>query len=407
MEFKEYRDEINHIFSHYTKRGFVDYRACRGLWSDMTSLLTEATAELSRKGQYKELFDLANKAFLKWAKTNKDDSDGETQDFAMYVFDAWNAVYDAEYESVNHKKMLDWFMKNLDGTVIDYMEDFLYEYMMNHFKEEYLLYEKLQFMKNKVDEIIATGDEFAIRYSAQRCQEYALMLMGELKLPIDEVRIYANDIKSFYHRDALAQIELAYGNIAEAIAEYEKLADWEDQRWGYNEYRVSLMNLYKEIGNQEKYFENLKKALEKAIGNEELFVEYKQNFMEEDWPKACEDLFGSLRKGDYRANTWYEIEGRFDLIMDNIEASNDTETLKYYEKKLKKLFADRCLKVLVDCAEKTAIEGSKRSDYRRLAGLLNWIQKYPKGDGIAEKLAQKYRDTYPRRKAMLEEISRF
>ncbi len=93
--------------------------------------------------------------------------------------------------------------------------------------------------------------------------------------------------------------------------------------------------------------------------------------------------------------------------MDNIEASNDTETLKYYEKKLKKLFADRCLKVLVYCAEKTAIEGSKRSDYRRLAGLLNWIQKYPNGDGIAEKLAQKYRDTYPRRKAMLEEISRF
>ncbi len=63
--------------------------------------------------------------------------------------------------------------------------------------------------------------------------------------------------------------------------------------------------------------------------------------MEEDWPKACEDLFGSLRKGDHRANTWYEIEG------------------------------------------------SKQSDYRRLAGLLNWIQKYPKGDGIAEKLAQK------------------
>lgn len=70
MEYKEYRDEINHIFSHYAKRGFVDYYNCRGLWSDMTSLLAEATGDLGRQMQYKELFDLANKAFLKWAKTS-------------------------------------------------------------------------------------------------------------------------------------------------------------------------------------------------------------------------------------------------------------------------------------------------------------------------------------------------
>lgn len=63
MEFKEYRDEINYIFAAYSRRGFVDYYNCRGLWSDMTSLMTEATANLGRQGQYKELFDFANKAF--------------------------------------------------------------------------------------------------------------------------------------------------------------------------------------------------------------------------------------------------------------------------------------------------------------------------------------------------------
>lgn len=130
MEFKEYRDEINKIFSAYSRRGFVDYRNCRGLWSDMTSLLTEATADLGRKGQYKELFDLANKAFLKWAKTSKDDSDGETQDFVCYVFEAWDAVYESEDPRVTHAKMLEWFLKNLDGSVIDYMEDELYRYMI-------------------------------------------------------------------------------------------------------------------------------------------------------------------------------------------------------------------------------------------------------------------------------------
>ena len=33
--FKEYRDEINRIFSRYTRGGFVDYYHCRGLGHDM------------------------------------------------------------------------------------------------------------------------------------------------------------------------------------------------------------------------------------------------------------------------------------------------------------------------------------------------------------------------------------
>ena len=118
MEFKEYRDEINHIFAAYSRRGFVDYYNCRGLWSDMTSLMTEATADLGRQGQYKELFELANKAFLKWAKTDKDDSDGETQDFVCYVFSAWDVVYAADDPKINHAKMLEWFLKNLDLSLI-------------------------------------------------------------------------------------------------------------------------------------------------------------------------------------------------------------------------------------------------------------------------------------------------
>lgn len=36
MEFKEDRDEINRMFFCYTKRGCIDYRNCRGLWSDMS-----------------------------------------------------------------------------------------------------------------------------------------------------------------------------------------------------------------------------------------------------------------------------------------------------------------------------------------------------------------------------------
>lgn len=407
MEFKEYRDEINHIFAHYNRRGFVDYYNCRGLGADMDSLMVEATADLKRQGQFKELFDLANKAFLKWANTDKDDSDGETQDFVCYVFDAWDVVYESQDEKMTHSKMLEWFMKNLDGSVIDYMEDELYHYMMDHFKENELLEKKMEFLKERIEIQKSFGDEFQVKYHMPRCQIYLMTVMGELHYPIEEVRAYGESIKSFFVKEKLAEIELNYGNTAEALALYDELADREDQRWGRNEYREKLMHIYKDLGNREKYFESLKKAMNAAVGSMELWEEYKSNFTQEEWPKARDDIFGSITKPDFRACTWYDEEGRYDLIMDVVEAFESTDQLKTYEKKLKKLYPERCLAILCAKADQVAKEGNKRADYRRLAGLLNWIQKYPEGDEKSEKLAQKYRDAYPRRKAMLEEIMRF
>lgn len=407
MEFKEYRDEINKIFAVYSRRGFVDYRNCRGLWSDMTSLLTEATAELGKKGQYKELFDLANKAYLKWAKTSKDDSNGETQDFVCYVFEAWDAVYDSEDPKVTHAKMLNWFLKNLDGSVIDYMEDELYRYMLEHFKEEELLQKKLVFLMERIEIQKTSGDELEIKYRMPRTQENLLVVMSELQYPIEELRAYAKNIKSYFVKESLAKIELNYGNLGEAIAIYEKLADKEDQRFGRNKYREILMKIYKDNGKQDKYFENLNKAMLANIGSMELWGEYKGNYMEEEWPAARDNIFNSIKKLDYRACSWYAEEERYDLIMDVVEAYEGTDYLKEYEKKLKKLYSERCLMVLRCKADRVAHDGNKRADYRRLAGLLNWIQKYPGGDELSEQLAEKYRENYPRRSTMLEEIRRF
>lgn len=167
------------------------------------------------------------------------------------------------------------------------------------------------------------------------------------------------------------------------------------------------MKIYKDNGKQEKYFEALNKAMLAAVGSMELWAEYKENFTEEEWPAARENIFNAIKKLDHRACTWYAEEDRYDLIMDIVEALEDIGYLKEYEKIIKKLYPERCLAVLVCKADQVAHDGNKRSDYRRLAGLLNWIQKYPEGDEKSKQLAQKYREAYPRRFAMLEEINRF
>ncbi len=72
--YTEYRDEINYIFSHYTRKGFVDYRNCRDLEFDMTRLLEDATRALSE--QLAETIDeLLNdeEKILSFVKANADD----------------------------------------------------------------------------------------------------------------------------------------------------------------------------------------------------------------------------------------------------------------------------------------------------------------------------------------------
>ena len=49
--FQEYRDEMNHIFSRYIYRGFVDFRKCNCLAFDMIKLIEKATEELPKLGK--------------------------------------------------------------------------------------------------------------------------------------------------------------------------------------------------------------------------------------------------------------------------------------------------------------------------------------------------------------------
>ena len=167
------------------------------------------------------------------------------------------------------------------------------------------------------------------------------------------------------------------------------------------------MEIYKDMGDDEKYREELLTAMMLNIGDEELWKEYKSGFTSDEWPKACDEMFSNINTGSYRAFPWYALEGRYDLIMDGIEAGGYTDKLKEYEKKLKTMYPDRCLKVLADSTYEMAEQSNKRQDYRRVAKNLRWMQKYPGGREKAAELAAGFRIKYKQRRAMMEEISEF
>jgi len=414
MELKEYMDEINTIFRRHTRSGFVDYYHCRRLASDMENLLEKAMRDLPKSGLYKELFDISCRAFIKWGNTNKDDSDGETQYFCELVNDAWNAVYNAGAENISHSKMLDWFMKNLDGSVIDYMEDDIYEFMAAHFTEPELMQRKLDFYNFQIAEAARKlkapelEHKYYREFTITRCHEYILRLKADMGCPIEEIRKYSESFKSHSAKEIMADIEKRYRNTDRVIALYRELADAEDSRiFSKCEWRTKLKDLFREIGDRENYELELKAAMDIQIGNLELWKEYKSLFSNEDWPKIREACFLRMNPCDHRPLPWYEEENRYDLIMKAIELGNSAETLKHYEKKLKKIYPERCLNVLSSYAENQAAEAHERRDYRNIAKILSRIEKYDNGDEIAHQLAEEFRARFPRRTAMFDELEGF
>lgn len=63
--------------------------------------------------------------------------------------------------------------------------------------------------------------------------------------------------------------------------------------------------------------------------------------------------------------------------------------------------------MLANAADRIIQTASKRRDYRYAAGILAKIAAHPGGREIAAGLASKYRDQYPRRIAMIDELKMF
>jgi len=396
----DYKKEITAIFSSNTKRGFSDWRQCGSLCMDTCNFLADAADALGREGRYADLFEITNRCYMKWSDTDKDDSNGETQGFCASVQENWALVYDKGQDDISHAQMQKWFMEQLEGhTVIDYMEDDLYHFLLGHFKEA----DELAMKKTMLEKVMKASN--TSKYSVLVLQDYYIRVLADMKAPIKEIRAFVNKAGGYSIYDTLAAIEQEYGNYDAAIALYEKhIAERPDRYWS-NEPRRALIEIYKKSGDKEKEFEQLKQLLWANVGDKDIFLEYKQYFSEEEWPAEWDRILEEL-KYHYGGTGWYAIEGRFDIIMDMIEKSPSTGLFDIY-KELEELYPERCFSVRVACVKADAARASKRSSYRYIAHDLKIISKYEGGIEVAKQLAAEFAAMYPRRTAMLDELRPF
>lgn len=404
---EDYKNHITGAFTKNTRSNFVDWRYCGRLCTDVTDALEDAKEGLCAEERYEELFKLCNWAYVKWSKTNKDDSNGETQFFCKCISDIWEAVYIDGEQSVSHKKMLDTLLKHLDGRLIDYMEDDIYDFVLNHFKTKEELAKKEQFLLTLMDKLKKQIPEKEIvQYTLNVIEEYYARVLADQGRPIEEIRDFLNKRNRYSTRELLAQIEKDYGNYNEAIALYKEQINERSNYYWADGPRKALMDIYKLHGDTQAYNAELYNMMLGHTGEDKYFLEYKALFTKEEWKVKWEELLAEFKDRLSMINLWLSLEGRYDIIMDNAEP-DDEYVIDGYGEKLFELYPERCFKVLANAADNSVVISKNRRDYRYVARILRKIAAHRGGKELASQLAAKYRAQYPRRTAMLDELRDF
>lgn len=407
MRLQDYKKFITAAFVNNTRSGFADWRDCGDLCMDVIEGLEEAKEGLCAENRYANLFDLCNWTYVKWSNTDKDDSNGETQDFCACVYDIWETVYTEGEQSLSHKQMLDILLEHLDGRVFDYMEDEIYDFILKHFKSEDELVKKKQFLLKVMDDLRRQIPEKEIlQYSLHVKEEYYVRVLVDQKRPIQEIREFLQSGDRYTNKELLAQIETEYGNYDEAIRLYREQIDSRPDSYWSDGPRKALMEIYRIQGDTAAYNVELYNMMTAHTGVEKYYMEYKALFTAEEWKVRWEELLDEFADKLPLINLWLSIEDRYDLIMDNVEPDNEY-LIDAYGEKLFDLYPDRCLKVLANAADSQARISKNRRDYKYIARTLKKIAAHPEGRVLAAELAAKYRAQYPRRTAMIDELKRF
>ncbi len=144
-DIRVYKRQIDQIFRKYEGRGnFIDYYHASGFISELYSFLCEDIRNMLSNKQYEAAFLLSTYLFVEVGNVDMDDSDGGTGMISGECQEIWFEILEESEGERLEQKMFQWFINSLDGSVIDYMEDYIEETLFKYFKENKYMEEKLK-----------------------------------------------------------------------------------------------------------------------------------------------------------------------------------------------------------------------------------------------------------------------
>lgn len=395
------KDEIKKIIAHYKRQGYIEYRYAYECAMQVSETMETNAGIYLRDGRYKEAFDYSFFALRKFCATDMDDSDGGTGMVCEVGLEIWKqTLQDAESEQYVFKQLLKYKASDQEWYLKEQAEHFLFT---NFDKSEY--YErKMQYIEDRIAEVCNETDliDYKLGYY--------------LKQKIDLMR------KSNVSEQTFEQFRQKYWSYAEVQADCieEKI-----QKQQYKEAesllleclampfgkgvsteycREQLMIVYEKTGDKEGYRKTLSLEYNSSI---EKYEELKRLYNAEEWLTVRETVLQNIWKNNRELLPEILLrEGMKDRLLKLAVSYPGLYYIQKYEKDLKQEYAEEILGKYKVEFQKLTESASTRATYREIAKQLRKLSRYDEGKELVRELVAEWKEKYPKRKAMMEELDK-
>lgn len=403
------KNEINNIVYNNSHRGFVDWYHASDFTGGLSCFLESKVKILIEKNYLEQAFELTNMVFHCIGNIDMDDSDGSSTYVADKCYECWKLILQKS-DNQHKEKIKKWFESHQNGYVIDFMEEYLQEFLFSEFLSEDLIKEKIE----ELDEIISMSygnnecpSIYSIHYGCENVIVKRIDYMKMLGCTETEIMEFRKQNRNFF---VIREMEIEealdaqdYEKAKQILLESKVLdAEYPKQVKKYSE---QLIALYEKNGELEEYHRELLYQLENCNQKDlEYFLALKNTSGSgKEWENIVNRIIIS-NKNLYFVCEVLNEEKRYEELMDKIVKNDSIYLLDEYEKNLKKTLPASVTEMYKEYVMQEVQRVSDRNGYRHLMKYLKKISKIPNGKDVAIQIAEQWKVEYRRRSAMMDEL---
>lgn len=405
---ERYIDQVDSIANRYLGRNhFISYYEVGGFISELEEILDEDARRMIDNADYMSAFRLMNYIFELIGNADMDDSDGGIGMLANIIYQFWLELL-TRVDMDEKKGMFCWFTEHLGGSIIDYLEEYIEQIIMDGFCEKEFKQLKLQFIEDMINKSSLKDSDWSRSYHMGKWAIRYLEIVEKQKNSKAQIEEFCrkywdnSSVRRYYidfcmkNRDYVHALEVLDESISMDKAYRGLIA----------EYSKKKKDIFLLQGDKNAYIGQLwKLILEDEAGSLDIYRELKKQYTIEEWTDKREELFKKLPKYAH-IDQLYKEEKLYDRLLEFVMQSTGLYTLQQYENVLKKEYPEQLLQKYRTEVNNMAIHTGDRRKYRQLVAILRKMKKIRGGSKIVEDIVAEWKDHYRNRPAMMDELSR-
>lgn len=407
-DIKCYKRQVDMIARRYLGRDrFISYQAAYGFVSDLGEVLYHDAERMIGDGQYMSAFELINYIFVLLGTVDVDDSDGHTGSMAEGIYELWAEIL-GQVDAGGKQEMFQWFTTHMDGSVVDYMEEYIERIIMEEFTGETYTAQKMEFAEKMIQSSEKKDSEWSRDHDVGKWSAWYLSLLEEQDCGRDKIEDFCRkhwkntSVRKYYIDRCIRDqnYDMALKTLEESISldrtSRQLIARYSEQK----------KEIYLQQGNQKAYVEQLwALLLEHKIGDLEIYRELRGQYSEEEWREQRERIFTEL-SNNVRLTEFYKEEKLYNRLLECVLKSSGLSTLSQYADILKEKYPEQILQKYREEVDRLASGATDRKRYREAVARLRSIQQLQGGRKVVEEMSEQWRKQYKNRPAFLDELGK-